>query len=98
MRISSPHTLSRDEHTRLIIALEEMKARGLSLPEVPDTLLRPSQLRWPLDPRGYFVSNEEKYIIQQSSRGNLLRVVPPTICFILVVVGERLPRGLKRHY
>jgi len=73
MRISSPHTLSRDEHTRLIIALEEMKARGLSLPEVPDTLLRPSQLRWPLDPRGYFVSNEGKIYNPTEQQGKFIK-------------------------
>src|SRR5688572_18753333 len=53
--------LSRDEKQKLILALAEMQARGLPTPDLPEGIVGASAKRWPLDERGYFISNDGRF-------------------------------------
>lgn len=57
-RIAMLKPLSEEEKRTLIIALNEMKARGLPVPQdALDRVNRKEQV-WPTDPRGYFIKKD----------------------------------------
>src|SRR5690349_2114659 len=53
--------LSRDDKQRLLLLLAESQARGLPTPDLPEGIVGAGAKRWPLDERGYFISNDGRF-------------------------------------
>jgi predicted phage terminase large subunit-like protein len=69
-RYSAKAPLSSEEKKELIIALAEMQARGLPMPEIPASLYGVNIKKWPIDSAGYFISNNGKrYIPTEQEAG-----------------------------
>lgn len=68
--LSTRKPLSREEEKFFFAAIEELKARGLQVPEeVSKNLEDKKKATWPLDPNGYFVRGDGKrYVPSEKQR------------------------------
>lgn len=82
MPLAQKKPLTIEEKKMMIMLAAEMQSRGIPVPDVPKEALAIKSMKWPLDDRGYFISNDGKFynpnvpqaveFINSDSRFNML--------------------------
>jgi phage terminase large subunit-like protein len=74
--------LSEQDSKKLLLAMQELKARGIELPpEVQKLFDTEKALRWPVDKRGYFVKKDGKFYEPSESQEKFIKSTARYVLF-----------------
>jgi len=80
--MSSSKQTTIDDKRRLLLALQEMQARGLKLPDGAEKLFKKEKVLWPIDQNGYFVREDgHMYKATEPQEGFIFDEAPYSLYF-----------------